>query len=93
MADIRIQRSHELGHTKARAAAEKIAVHLQEKYQLNYRWEGDSVQFKRTGVSGHLEVTNNEVMLQVKLGFLLMPLKHQIEQEIHRYIDRVFDDV
>ena len=92
MADIHIQRSHELGHTKARAAAEKIALHLQEKYQLNYRWEENFVQFKRTGVSGHMEVTDNEVMLQVRLGFLLTPLKHQIEREIHRYIDNVFDN-
>ena len=92
MADIHIQRSHELEHTKARAAVAKIALHLQEKYQLNYRWEGDSVQFKRTGVSGHLELKANEVMLQVRLGFLLTPFKHQIEREIHSYIDSVFDD-
>ena len=92
MTDIHIQRPHALGHTKARVAAEKVALHLQEKYQLNYLWEGDSVQFKRTGVSGHLEVSDSEIMLQVRLGFLLTPFKHQIEREIHRYIDSVFDD-
>ena len=91
MADIHIQRPHELGHTKARAAAEQVALHLQEKYQLNYRWEGDSVQFKRTGVSGYLDVTDTEITLQVRLGFLLTPLRHQIEREIHSYIDSVFD--
>ena len=92
MADIHIQRSHELEHAKARDAVAKIAVHLQEKYQLNYRWEGDSVHFKRTGVSGLLQLTANEIMLQVRLGFLLTPFKHQIEREIHSYIDSVFDN-
>lgn len=90
MTDIIIRRSHSMALRKAREAAEKIAVKLDEEFDLAYEWSGNELHFKRTGVSGQLIVEKKEVHIRVRLGFLLLALKPRIEAEIHRFFDENF---
>jgi putative polyhydroxyalkanoate system protein len=90
MVHIDIQRTHTLNHDQAREAAANVAAHLNEKFDINYHWEGDSLHFERSGVSGHIDVYESDVRIRVRLGFLLLPMKHHFEQAIHRYIDELF---
>ena len=90
MANIEIYRKHTLGHEQARQAAEQIAAQLDERFQLDYRWQGESLHFKRSGLDGNLDVGADDVFIRVKLGLLMSPLKHMLEQEIHRQMDEVF---
>ena len=90
MPSISIARAHALPHKQARDAAERIARDLQERFQLDYAWDGDDVNFERPGVTGRMHVGKDRVALDVKLGFLLTPIKPAIEREIHAQLDKLF---
>ncbi len=87
MSHIDISRSHCLGRQGARRSAEEIAEQLDQEFDLSYRWEGDVLHFQRSGVDGHMEVTDVEVRIRCRLGLLLRPLRGRLENEIERYLD------
>lgn len=89
MSHIVIHRSHELTLDQARRAAETLAEQLAERYELSHHWQEDSLHFERSGVSGHIDLEPGTIRLNVRLGFLLAPLKHKLEQEIHRQLDEI----
>jgi putative polyhydroxyalkanoate system protein len=91
MAKIHVTREHQIGLNAARAEVERIAQRIQDEYGADYCWEGDTLEFSRPGVSGHIVVTDNSIDLTIKLGLLLAPMKHQIEERIVAKIDRALD--
>ena len=66
---------------------ESVVRAMQESYSLDYRWVGQRLHFERPGVTGQIEIAESDVRVQVRLGFLLRPLKHHLEQQIHSYLD------
>lgn len=90
MSDIKIRRAHSLPHTKARAAAEKMAQRLRKEFDLDYEWDGDVLVFERSGVNGELTVAPKHVEMEVKLGFLLKMMKPSIEKQINANLDQIF---
>jgi putative polyhydroxyalkanoate system protein len=61
MATISIARKHALSHKKAKDVAEKIAKDLNKRFELDYEWTGDHVDFERPGVSGRMLVGNAQL--------------------------------
>ena len=92
MAVISIARKHALSHKKAKDVADRIAKDLKKRFELDYAWDGDDVDFERPGVTGRMHVGKDSISLDVKLGFLLTPLKPAIEREIHSALDRLDSD-
>jgi len=92
MATISIAKKHHYSHKKAKEVAEKIAKDLRKRFELDYAWVGDHVEFERSGVSGRMLVGKDRIALDVKLGFLLTPLKGAIEREIHLQLDTLITD-
>jgi putative polyhydroxyalkanoate system protein len=90
MSEIKISRAHGKTLKRARKGAEHIAEELDEEFGLTHEWDGDTLRFKRTGVSGHIEVGKKKVEIYVKLGLLLKVLGPRIEREIHRFCDENF---
>lgn len=90
MADIEIQRVHDLGLKAARVAADRMAEHLGRKFDLKGDWEGNVLKFQRPGVSGSLCVSDKDVRLSVALGFLLKAMKGSIENAIVHELDALF---
>ena len=89
MATISISRKHRLSQKKAKEGAEKIARDLQKRFDLDYEWDGDHVNFERPGVSGRMLVGKDQIALNVSLGWLLTPLKPAIEKEIAAQFDKL----
>ena len=87
MSDIKYVRSHSLSIKGARAVAQKTADDLAAEYDLVSEWEDDVLHFHRSGVEGHMKVSADKIVLDVKLGFLLRPFKHKFEQHIERHLD------
>jgi putative polyhydroxyalkanoate system protein len=91
MADIHLERTHELGLAEARKIAFKWAEQVEEKFDMQCTYEEgkikDSVGFKRSGVDGTLVVTKDSFLLDAKLGFLLGAFKDKIEGEITKNLD------
>jgi putative polyhydroxyalkanoate system protein len=90
MPTISIKRPHKLDQKKAHAAARKIATDLNKKFDLVCAWNGDNVEFERPGISGKMHVGKSALQLDVKLSFLMTPLKSSIEQAIRAELDAVF---
>ena len=90
MAAIAIAKKHHLTLRKAREAAEKVAEDLNERFELQYAWRGNRIDFHRPGLTGALHVGKNDVRLDCELGFVLSLLKPRIEAEVHEQFDRYF---
>jgi putative polyhydroxyalkanoate system protein len=87
MPHIDIQRRHDIGRTAAKRSVEEIAEQLDEEFELHYRWEGEILIFRRSGIHGQKIVNDADVHIQCKLGLLLRPLRGRLEGEIHRFLD------
>jgi putative polyhydroxyalkanoate system protein len=90
MALITIEKEHSLSHKKAKEAAENVAKDLHARFDLDYKWEGDDIAFRRPGLSGALHVGKDDVRLDCELGFMLSLLKPTIETEVHKQFDKYF---
>lgn len=90
MAGIHIERAHSMPLKKARDAAEDFAKRLNEKFELESEWNGDTLHFERSGVSGTLALTKSAVTIDVKLGFLLSAFAGTMEGHIKDNLDQLF---
>jgi len=88
---IHITRPHSKSHEEARRLAEHVATQMQTEFGMNWSWEADVLQFHRSGVNGSLTVTASEVVVVVKLGFLLSAIEPKITSEIHKFLDAEFN--
>jgi len=90
MSDIDIRHAHSRPVEEARAAVERVAGKMQEKFQIDYAWEGDHLHFQRAGVDGRIALEPGQIHVTAKLGFLLSMMRGSIEQEVKRYLEREF---
>ena len=88
MANINIRREHHLGQKVAKERVEEIANTLQEKSHAKWSWQGESLNFKRSGASGSVAVGEDFVEFNIKLSMLLAPMKGSIEQAIQEQVDK-----
>ena len=93
MADIHIEREHNMGLTEARKTAFQWAEQVEEKFDMACTYEegqtSDEVSFTRSGVKGTLTVTKDRFELNAQLGFLLGAFKDKIEGEIVKNLDEL----
>lgn len=90
MSHIDIRHSHSLTPARARKAIEEVAKKLSDRFDMQYQWDGDILNFNRSGVDGHIALEGEELHVTAKLGFLLSALKGPIEHEIKRVLDERF---
>jgi len=55
---------------------------------VRYQWNGDTLEFKRGGADGRIEVSEDRVHLQLNLGLLLSVLSGKIKSEIEEVLDK-----
>ncbi|MDI9240128.1 polyhydroxyalkanoic acid system family protein [Lysobacter sp. LF1] len=90
MSNIDIRHAHSLQPEQARKAVQDVADKLSERFGMTYDWSGNTLNFNRSGVDGHIEVEPGELHVTAKLGFLLSTMKGPIEAEIRRVLDERF---
>ena len=90
MSSIDIRHQHSLSMPKARKAVEDIAKKLAAKFDMDYGWDGDILNFSRSGVDGAIELAAQELHVHAKLGFLTAMFKDPIENEIKRVLKERF---
>lgn len=93
MADIHIERDHQLGMGGARKLAWRWAEQAENDFDMSCTYEEgddcDEVQFSRSGVNGTLKVSAEKFELDARLGFLLGAFKDRIESEIVKNLDEL----
>ena len=90
MADFTIAQQHSLSMEVARAAAQKVADQMAVDYEMTHQWVGDVLEFKRSGFSGALSLTEGNVQLNVTLGFMLRGFAKKIEDQVSKNMEKVF---
>ncbi len=90
MPSIDIKRKHTRPLPEARKAVDRVAKHIAEKFDVSCEWDGDTLNFTRFGVDGHIAVTAKQVHVTANLNFLLGYLRESIEEKIHSYLDQEF---
>ena len=94
MPTITLTRKHSLERKVVRARVEEIARGLQKELNAHYAWNGDSLQFSRSGASGTISISEESVQIDVKLSAILSPVKSKIEGAIReRFESALGDDV
>ena len=65
-------------------------MELQKEFQLDSQWQGNTLNFTRSGVKGKLDVTDKDVTVDISLGFMLKAFRGKIQAEIDKNIDKMF---
>lgn len=92
MSTIRLSRKHNLGAVEVRAKVDEVAESLNRKFGVSCSWRGDCLHLERAGAAGTIDVGSKElVIVDVKLGIPLRPMKAAIESSIQKGFDRVMD--
>jgi putative polyhydroxyalkanoate system protein len=89
VSDISIKRNHNTTVAEAKKVADKVAAKLEKDYQLRSHWEGDVLNFTRSGVNGRLSVSVTHFQIDVKLGFLMAAFKNPIQGAIEQNLDKM----
>ncbi len=90
MAGIDIRHQHSMPIAKARTAVEDVARKLADRFGFEYGWDGDDMNFSRSGVDGKIALSPRQLHVTAKLGFLLSALQGTVENEIRRVLDEKF---
>ena len=88
MTQISVERKHSLGRDAARQKAEVVVDKLIERYDVKARWEGDTVQVKRSGANGTVKIDDDSIRIDLKLGMMLSMLSGTIQSEIEKALDK-----
>jgi putative polyhydroxyalkanoate system protein len=94
MATIDVRRAHTLSKEEARKRAEDFARNMQQRFELDWRWEGDRIVFEAPrgaakGTRGSVDVGDKDVRVQIDLPFLLRMLKGTVESKVHEKLDKL----
>ena len=88
MATVDIRRPHKMSLKAAKTAVERVAKGIAKEYGIAHEWNGNQLEFNRSGVKGHIAVAKDEVHVHVELGFLMGAMKSLIEREITKQLDQ-----
>ena len=72
---------------QARELAEQVAGEIAREFDIRYRWDGDHLEFRRTGARGKLILDERRVQVKLYLEMLLMPMRRPIEKAVESYLD------
>ncbi len=86
MSTIDVRHAHSLTPEQARGAVDAIAGKLAQRFDVASRWNGDALEFSRSGVDGRIELLPQEIRVTAELGFLLSAMSGTIEGEIRRVL-------
>lgn len=87
MSHICISRHHTMDREHVRSMTQELGEKLKSKFGGDYRWEGDMVHYKYSGVDAKVSFDESHLEVNVKLGLLMSALKGMIEAEVNKYLD------
>ena len=94
MSTIDVRRAHALPKEEARKRAEELANSMKQRFELEWRWDGDRIAFDAPrgaakGTKGSVDVGEKEVRVQIDLPFLLRMLKGTIETKVNDKLNQL----
>ena len=87
MGSFRVSKPHTMNREEVREAAEELARELKNRHGLNYRWQGDSATFSRSGLDGKLSIEEDSIELSVKMGMFASAFERPLKKAITEFLD------
>jgi putative polyhydroxyalkanoate system protein len=94
MATIDVRRNHALSKDEAKRRAEDLAKSMQQKLDLEWRWEGDRIVFEAPrgaakGTKGTVDVSDQDVRVQIDLPLMMRMLKGTVESRVSEKLNQL----
>lgn len=90
MADIWIERDHDLGPDEVRAQIERLADKLADRLGGRWSWEGDTAVCQSRGATARVGYDADRISVEVDLPRVFRPLRGRVERWIDESFDRYF---
>jgi len=91
MNSIIINHNHNLGHETACTKVDSMLDDLKQKYNLKIDSKSSSIIcFSGSGISGNVDIYENEIQVTAKLSFLMSAMKPLIETELKKELEEHF---
>jgi putative polyhydroxyalkanoate system protein len=90
MANIHIEKDHQLGIENARVQVEELARSLKDELQIDFEWKDNRLVFERLGASGTIDVGADHIDIDVELGLALSMIRGVIEERINQRLEAAF---
>ena len=91
MSRVRIQRPHSLGSQELRRRFDEVEASLRQHYGLNVAWDGLAGAFQGHGVTGEVQLAEDHIAIDLRLGFMLWPFTHRIQESLEQQVDRLLE--
>jgi putative polyhydroxyalkanoate system protein len=88
MPKVIVTKSHGMSVADAQKKVDTFAQGIKQKYGITGQWNGDRYNFKRTGASGFVRVTDSKITVEVDLSLMLSPLKSKVEERLRQTLDK-----
>jgi putative polyhydroxyalkanoate system protein len=83
MARVNVSQDHNKTEDEVREIVNRLTDDLKSRYGISPHWQGDNlVKFKRSGVSGQLLISDNKVIVDLDISFLLSAYAGKIKSEL-----------
>lgn len=90
MAEINIQKRHQIGKRAAAQKIENFAQRFAPKYNLRASWSNGTLTFTGSMASGTIDVSASDVRVAVNLSAMALMFKASIQQEIQNELNQAF---
>lgn len=87
MSHIQIKRHHNMDEEHLRSMTEELGQKLKAKFGGEYHLEGNIVHYTYHSADAKVSFDETKVVVDVKLGLLMMAFKGMIESEVNNYLD------
>jgi putative polyhydroxyalkanoate system protein len=93
MSTIDVRRTHTLPREEARRRAEELARTTQQRFDLEWHWEGDRIVFEARrgaakGTRGSVDVSERDVRVQIDLPLMLRVMKSAVESKVQEKLGK-----
>jgi len=95
MADVRVTQPHSLSQDDAKQQMAGFEE-MMKKYGVSAQWSDDHADLKGTGVKGSIDVSQDDVRVELKLGMLAKAAgidPARLEKSIRRRLKEAFEGV
>ena len=89
MADIELEREHQMSLAQAKAVAQQVAEEMASEYGLQSNWQDNTLHFSRPGVNGTLTVDAKTMVVAVTLGFLFKAFAGKFREHMAANMDQL----
>jgi len=83
-----VKRSHSKDEAQVKAVIEEIAEDMKSEFGFDYEWNGSTLKFKRTGVSGHIKSHPGEVEVSISKSFFIPLSDAFLKSKVEEYMDK-----